>query len=185
MQIWGPLYPQDYTYKYPKAGEANSVVSISVVDIASGKTNQMDIGSETDIYIPRIGWTATKDLLWIQRMNRLQNTLEILHANATTGKTDVALRLTDKAYIEITDDLRYLKNKKQFILSSDKDGYNHLYLFDMKGKQQQQLTKGSWDVTDLVGIDEKKGLVYYLSAEVSPMEKQLYSVTLKVLARKS
>ncbi|MDQ3289791.1 MAG: S9 family peptidase [Bacteroidota bacterium] len=179
LQMWGPLYPQDYTYKYPKAGEANSVVTISVVDLNSGKTTRQDIGTETDIYIPRIGWTETKDLLWIQRMNRLQNTLEILHANVNTGKTNVALRLTDKAYIEITDDLKYLKNGKQFVISSDKDGYNHLYLYDLQGKQQQQLTKGNWDVTDVVGIDEKQGLVYYVSAEVSPMEKQLYSVNLK------
>ncbi|MDQ4138934.1 MAG: S9 family peptidase [Bacteroidota bacterium] len=179
LQMWGPLYPQDYTYKYPKAGEANSVVTISVVDLNTGKTTRQDIGTETDIYIPRIGWTETKDLLWIQRMNRLQNILEILHANVNTGKTNVALRLTDKAYIEITDDLKYLKNGKQFIISSDKDGYNHLYLFDLQGKQQQQLTKGNWDVTDFVGIDEKQGLVYYVAAEVSPMEKQLYSVNLK------
>ncbi|PSR54686.1 S9 family peptidase [Adhaeribacter arboris] len=179
LQMWGPLYPQDYTFKYPKAGEANSVVTISVVDLNTGKTTRQDIGTETDIYIPRIGWTETKDLLWIQRMNRLQNTLEILHANVNTGKTSVALRLTDKAYIEITDDLKYLKNGKQFIISSDKDGYNHLYLYDLQGKQQQQLTKGNWDVTDVVGIDEKQGLVYYLAAEVSPMEKQLYSVNLK------
>ncbi|QMU26774.1 S9 family peptidase [Adhaeribacter radiodurans] len=179
LQMWGPLYPQDYTFKYPKAGEANSIVTISVVDLSTNKTTRQDIGTETDIYIPRIGWTETKDLLWIQRMNRLQNTLEILHSNVNTGITTVALRLTDKAYIEITDDLKYLKNGKQFIISSDKDGYNHLYLYDMQGKQQQQLTKGNWDITDVVGIDEKQGLVYYIAAEVSPMEKQLYSVNLK------
>ncbi|RDC65356.1 S9 family peptidase [Adhaeribacter pallidiroseus] len=179
LQMWGPLYPQNYTFKYPKAGEANSVVSISVVDLNTNKTTRQDIGTETDIYIPRIGWTETKDLLWIQRMNRLQNTLEILHADVNTGKTNVALRLTDKAYIEITDDLKYLKNGKQFVISSDKDGYNHLYLYDLQGKQLQQLTKGNWDVTDVVGINEKQGLVYYLAAEVSPMEKQLYSVNLK------
>ena len=179
LQMWGPLYPQDYTFKYPKAGEANSVVTVSVVDLNTNKTTRQDIGTETDMYIPRIGWTETKDLLWIQRMNRLQNTLEILHASVNTGKTEVALRLTDKAYIEITNDLKYLKNKKQFIISSDKDGYNHLYLYDSQGKQQQQLTKGNWDVTDVVGIDEKQDLVYYVAAEVSPMEKQLYSVNLK------
>jgi dipeptidyl-peptidase-4 len=184
LQMWGELYPQDYTFKYPKAGEANSVVTVSVADIGSGKITRLDTGPETDQYIPRIGWTATKDQVWVQRMNRLQNTLEILHANANTGQSQVALKLTDKAYIEITDDLTYLKNGRQFVISSDKDGYNHLYLFDTKGKQIQQLTRGNWDVTELVGIDEKQGLVYYLSAEVSPMEKQLYSVNLKGSGKK-
>lgn len=179
MQLWGELYPRDYTFKYPKAGEANSVVSVSVVDVGTGTVTRVDTGPEVDQYIPRVGWTATKDVLWVQRMNRLQNTLEILHAAAGTGKAEVVLRLTDKAYLEITNDLKYLTNKKQFILSSDQDGYNHLYLYDFSGKQPQQLTKGNWDVTDLVGIDEQQGRVYYVAAEVSPMEKHLYRVNLR------
>ncbi|AYA38092.1 S9 family peptidase [Hymenobacter oligotrophus] len=179
MQEWGPLYPKDYRYKYPKAGEPNSVVSVSVYDVAAGRTAKMDIGPETDQYIPRILWTQTPNLLSIQRMNRLQNKLEILHADATTGKSSVAWADTDKAYVEVTDDLRYLKNGKQFIISSERNGYRHLYLFDMKGKLVKQLTQGNWDVSEFLGIDEAKGLAYYLSAEASPFERHLYRVDLK------
>jgi dipeptidyl-peptidase-4 len=179
LQTWGPLYPKDYRYKYPKAGDPNSVVTVSVYDVPSARTTRMDIGPEKDQYIPRILWTKTPDVLSIQRMNRLQNKLELLHANASTGKASVAWSDTDKAYVEITDDLRYLGNGKQFITSSERDGYRHLYLFDMNGKQVRQLTKGNWDVTEFVGVDEEKGLAYYLSAEASPLQRHLYQVSLK------
>lgn len=143
MQMWGELYPQDYKFKYPKAGEANSTVKVSVYDVNSGKTVKMDTGNEDDIYIPRIKWTNDPNLLSIQKMNRLQNTLEILHANASTGKTNVVLKETDKAYIDITDDLTYLEDGKNFIHSSEKDGYNHLYLYNMNGKLVRQITDGN------------------------------------------
>lgn len=89
MQLWGNLYPEDYKFKYPKAGEANATITISVYDVANRATTKMDIGSETDIYIPRINWTQDANTLSIRRMNRLQNKLEILHANAKDGSTKV------------------------------------------------------------------------------------------------
>ncbi|WP_242921379.1 S9 family peptidase [Pontibacter liquoris] len=179
MQLWGELYPQDYKYKYPKAGEPNSVISISVYDLSKGKTVKMDTGSEIDIYIPRIKWTQNPNLLSIQKMNRLQNTLEILHANATTGKTDLVLRETDKAYIDVTDDLTYLEGGKNFIHSSEKDGYNHLYLYKMDGKLVRQITKGNWEVSNFIGYDEKNDRLYYMSTEVSPLQRHLYSISSK------
>ncbi|OON70813.1 S9 family peptidase [Hymenobacter sp. CRA2] len=178
LQEWGPLYPKDYRYKYPKAGEPNSTVMVSVYDVAAGRTTKMDIGTETDQYVPRIQWTKTPGLLSIQRMNRLQNKLELLHATTATGKTDVAWTDTDKAYVEVTDDLRYLQNGKQFITTSERDGYRHLYLFDMKGKVVKQLTSGPWEVTEFVGLDEAKGIAYYVSAEASPLQRHLYRVNL-------
>ncbi|RSK42659.1 S9 family peptidase [Hymenobacter perfusus] len=179
MQEWGPLYPKDYRYKYPKAGEKNSVVSISAYDVAAGKTAKMDVGTETDQYLPRILWTQTADLLSIQRLNRLQNKLEILHANAKTGQSRVVLTDTDKAYVDITDDVRYLAGGKEFLFSSEKDGYRHLYLYDMKGKQVRQVTKGNWEITEINGFDEKKGLVYFTSTEGSALERHLYRIDLK------
>jgi dipeptidyl-peptidase-4 len=179
LQEWGPLYPKDYRYKYPKAGEANSVVTVSVYDVAAARTTKLDVGPETDQYIPRIEWTQTPGLLSIQRTNRLQNKLELLHGNAATGKTEVVWTDTDKAYVEVTDDLRYLKNGKQFVISSERDGYRHIYLFDMKGKLVKQLTQGKWDVTEFVGVDEAKGLAYYVSAEASPLQRHLYRIDLK------
>lgn len=179
MQMWGELYPQDNKFKYPKAGEANSTVKISVYDVNSGKTVKMDTGNEADIYIPRIKWTNDANLLSIQKMNRLQNTLEILHANATTGKTSVVLKETDKAYIDITDDLTYLKDGKYFIHSSEVKGYNHLYLYSMNGKLVRQITDGNWEVSEYVGYDEKNDRLYYMSTEVSPLERHLYSISSK------
>ena len=176
MQLWGQLYPRDYRFKYPKAGEANSVAGVSVFDLATGQTVKMDTGSKTDMYLPRMKWTAQANLLSIQRLNRLQNQLEILHANATTGQATVVLRETDEAYVDITDDLTYLADGKTFIHSSEKDGYNHLYLYSMSGKLLRQITRGNWEVSSLVGFDEKKDRLYYLSTEVSPLERHLYSI---------
>ena len=179
MQEWGPLYPQDYRYKYPKAGEKNSTVGVSVYDVAAGQTVKMDVGPEADQYIPRILWTQTPNLLSIRRMNRLQNKLEILHADARTGKTDVVLTDTDAAYVEVNDDLRYLEGGKQFLFTSEKDGYRHLYLYDMKGKLVRQLTKGNWEIASIEGFNEKKGEVYFTSTEASPLQRHLYRINLK------
>ncbi|KAA5547576.1 S9 family peptidase [Adhaeribacter rhizoryzae] len=178
MQLWGKLYPQDYRFKYPKAGEANSAVSISVYDLAGKKTTRMDTGSEKDIYIPRVKWTQNANLLSIQRLNRLQNTLEILHANATTGQAQVVQKEVDKAYVDITDDLTYLNNGKGFIFSSEKDGYNHLNYYNMQGKLVRQITKGNWEISRFVGLDEKSNTLYYVSTEVSPLERHLYRISL-------
>ncbi|MBT9392989.1 S9 family peptidase [Hymenobacter sp. NST-14] len=179
MQEWGPLYPNDYRYKYPKAGEKNSIVSISAYDVAAGKSTRMDVGPETDQYIPRILWTQTPELLSIQRLNRLQNKLEILHANARTGQSRVVLTDTDKAYVDITDDVRYLKGGREFLFTSEQDGYRHLYLYNMNGKLVRQLTKGSWEITEINGFDEQNGQVYFTSTEASPLQRHLYRVDLK------
>ncbi|WP_187262863.1 S9 family peptidase [Pontibacter beigongshangensis] len=179
MQLWGELYPQDYKYKYPKAGEANSVVTVSVYNLSNGQTVKMETGDEPDMYLPRLKWTNNSNLLSIQKMNRLQNTLELLHANATTGKATVVLKETDKAYIDVTDDLTYLKDGKSFIHSSEKDGYNHLYLYNINGKLVRQITKGNWEVSSFVGFDEKNDVLYYLSTEVSPLDRHLYSISSK------
>ncbi|WP_266203750.1 S9 family peptidase [Pontibacter kalidii] len=184
MQMWGELYPQDNKFKYPKAGEANSKVTVSVYDVNNGKTVKMDTGKEDDIYIPRIKWTNDANLLSIQKMNRLQNTLEILHANATTGKADVVLKETDKAYIDVTDDLTYLKDGKHFIHSSEVEGFNHLYLYRMNGKLVRQITNGNWEVSQFVGYDEKNDRLYYMSTEVSPLERHLYSISSKGKSKK-
>ncbi|MFD2784253.1 S9 family peptidase [Hymenobacter rubripertinctus] len=179
MQEWGALYPTDYRFKYPKAGEKNSTVGVSVYEVAGGQTVQMDVGPEADQYLPRILWTQTPNLLSIRRMNRLQNQLEILHADARTGKADVVLTDTDAAYVEVNDDLRYLEGGKQFLFTSEKDGYRHLYLYDMKGQLVRQLTKGNWEIASIEGFNEKKGEVYFTSTEASPLQRHLYRVDLK------
>ncbi|MBB3701193.1 DPP IV N-terminal domain-containing protein [Flammeovirga yaeyamensis] len=182
MQYWGQLYPQDYRFKYPKAGEKNSIVSVSVVDLTSGKHQKMDIGKETDIYIPRIQWTQDSGILSMIRMNRLQNKLEILHASALTGSSEVVLSEESKTYVDLdyNDDLTYLKDGKHFIYTSEQSGYKHIYLYDINGKLVRQITNGEWEVTSLVGINEnvKKPVIYYISNEENDLDRDFYSIDL-------
>lgn len=181
LQKWnkGALYPTDYRYKYPKAGEANSVVEIWVYDLASGKKVKVDTGTEKDIYIPRVMWTTDSNLLSVRRMNRLQNILEILHADATTGQSKVVLTEKNDAWydIDFTDELMYLKNGKQFLMASEKSGYKHFYLCNMDGTGLTPVTSGSWEATQLVGIDEKSKTLYYLSTEGNYLNRTFYSIT--------
>ena len=180
MQLWGNLYPEDYKFKYPKAGEANATITISVYDVANRATTKMDIGSETDIYIPRINWTQDANTLSIRRMNRLQNKLEILHANAKDGSTKVILTESSPSYVDLdnNDNLMYLSNGKSFITSSEMSGFKHLYQYDLSGKLLRQITTGNWEVADFYGIDEKNKRLFFTSTEASPMERQLYCIGL-------
>jgi dipeptidyl-peptidase-4 len=123
-------------------------------------------------------WTKDANTLSIRRMNRLQNNLEILHMNALTGALNTVLTETSKTYIDINDDLTYMGDKKHFIHASEMSGYNHLYLYTVEGKLVRQITTGNWEVTSFIGLDEKTKNLYYQSAEVSPLERHLYSVSL-------
>jgi dipeptidyl-peptidase 4 len=176
MTEYGELYPVQYKYKYPVAGEDNSLVTVHVYDLATASTNTMNIGKETDQYIPRIVWTKDPNTLGIFRMNRLQNKLEILLANASNGDSKVMLTQENKSYIEITDDFKFCDDGKHFIIMSELDGYNHIYLYDLNGKIINQVTKGNWDVTEIKGIDDKNRVIYYLSAESKPYNRDLYSI---------
>jgi dipeptidyl-peptidase 4 len=181
MQTWGKLYPVDYKYKYPKAGEANSIVTVSIFNLTDSKTVKVDIGKETDQYIPRIRWTNDANVLSLNRLNRLQNKMEILHAEASTGKTFVILTEESKTYVDVenfADDIYYLADNKSFIMSSEKDGFKHLYQYDMLGKLIRQITTGNWEVADFYGIDEKSKTLYFTSMEMSNIERQLFSISL-------
>jgi dipeptidyl-peptidase-4 len=173
----GDLYPEKYTFKYPKAGEDNSLVSVHVFDMATGKTSMIDIGTETDIYIPRIQFTNDAKRLCIQRLNRLQNKLDYLFADALSGKSNVVLSDESKTYVDITDDLTFVGDKG-FIISSEMDNYNHLYFYNLSGKLINQITKGPWDVMEFKGFNEKTNQVYYQSTENGAMYRDMYSVDL-------
>ncbi len=179
LTYYGELYPEQYKYKYPKAGEDNSLVDIFIYDLTSGNTVKVDIGEETDQYIPRIKWTSNAQKLAVQRLNRLQNHLDILLAEASTGMTSVLYSEDNPYYIDITDDLTFTPDGKHFILSSEKSGFNHLYLYDMEGKLVKQLTSGNWDVTKMYGYDVAKKRIFYQSAERSPVDRDVYEVNLK------
>lgn len=180
IPMYDSLYPSLYTYKYPKAGEKNSTVSILVYDVNTGKTNTMDIGQEKDQYIPRIKWTANSDQLGIVRLNRLQNKVDVLVADASTGKSNILYAETNKWFISEIDDnfITFLNDGKRFVVVSECDGYKHLYLYSMAGTLINQITKGKYDIDEQPGIDEVKGLVFYTSAEPSSIDRAVYSIRL-------
>jgi len=164
---------------YPKAGENNSVVQVEVVSIRDGTTVWMDIGNDTDIYIPRIKWLPGSNLLAIQRLNRSQNKLELMLADIQTGKTSAIVEEEDPdGWIDIYDDLTFITAGERFIWSSNKSGFKHLYLYDINGKQVHQLTSGDWEVDNIVGVDKKNGLVYFRATEKASWERHLYRVDL-------
>jgi len=183
LTYYGDLYPEHEKYKYPKAGEDNSIVSIHTYQLSTGKTQTMNIGKETDIYIPRIKWTFESDQLVIFWMNRLQNNLKFLSANPTTGETKEIYNETNKYYIEITDNLHFLADKKGkndgFILTSEKDGFNHIYQYDMEGNEVKQLTSGNWDVEEILAYNSDEKIVYYKAAKSAPYNREVLGVNLK------
>lgn len=180
MALYGSLYPEQYTFKYPKAGEDNSIVSIHLYDVESRKTLDCPIGDETNIYIPRIKWTTDDNQLAILRLNRLQNHLEYLLATYDPAlqevNTSVIYEERSETYVEINDDLHFLKNGNGFINTSERDGYNHIYVYNMQGDIETQLTQGEYDVVSIKGIDQKKKLVYYRAAEEGPTQRHIYSI---------
>ncbi len=176
--VYSDLYPEQYTYKYPKAGEKNSIVTVHIYDLNTGKTIQPEVNKWDDYYIPRIKWTQNNDLLLIERMNRLQNELDLLLCNAQDGKLQEIVVEKDEKYIEINDFLTFLPDGKQFIMASEKDGYQHFYLYDLNGNLVNQITKGNWEVVDFKGYDNKQDWLYYLSTEISPTCKTLYKIHL-------
>lgn len=178
MTFFEDLYPTEYRFKYPKAGEKNSVVSIHIYNLIDKTTKTADIGEEKDQYIPRVKWTQDPNLLSVLRMNRHQNKLEYLFVDAATGSSKVVLTETDKYYIDINDDLTFLKNGKQFFITSERDGFNHVYLYNMNGNLVRQVTKGQWEITNLYGVDEKSGTLYYQSTESSPLQRDVYSINI-------
>ncbi|SEN94645.1 dipeptidyl-peptidase-4 [bacterium A37T11] len=178
MTMYERLYPAEYRYKYPKAGEKNSVVSIHIYHLTDGTTKAVDVGTETDQYLPRVKWTRNPAQLCVLRMNRHQNKLEYLFADAATGRSRVILTEEDKCYIDINDDLTFLKDGKRFIICSERNGFNHLYLYSMDGTLLSQLTQGNWEVTAFYGIDEKNKCIYYQSTEFSPLERDVYRIGL-------
>ncbi|MDZ7690067.1 MAG: S9 family peptidase [Balneolaceae bacterium] len=179
MTDWGTLYPNQTRFKYPKAGERNSMVTIGVYDLQDDTTRWMDIGSEKYQYIPRINWTQSSGTLAIRRMNRLQNRQDLMLADTETGKTKTVKTEKSKTWIDINDDLTFLGNGEQFIYVSEESGYNHVYLYNMDGELIRQVTKGDWEVTNFIGFNEANGRIYYISTEESPLQRHLYSVSLK------
>lgn len=172
------LYPGVTTFKYPKAGDANSIVSVHTYSLATGDKKTMDIGSETNIYIPRIRFTQDPSILAIFRLNRLQNHFEILFSNPSTGTGSVLFSEKNEFYLDekYFDEIVFLSDKQHFTMMSERDGYAHIYIYNMKGEMVSQVTKGEFDVTDLNGCDVKNKLIYYTSAQPTPYQREVHCV---------
>ena len=182
LQYWDEgLYPFDYRYKYPKAGEKNSTVEIWIYDLPSKRKVKVNVGTETDIYIPRIRWTAHSHTLSVRKLNRLQNHMTLFHADAGSGEAKVVLDEKTDTYfdIEALDDLTYLSDGKQFIYTSESEGFRHLYLYTVEGTGRlvRKLTSGDFEVSAFIGFDEKTRTCYYTSTEASPLQRHFYSVS--------
>ncbi len=176
MNIYGKdLYPTTEVFKYPKAGEKNAVVSLHLVDIKSNTTQKIALNDYSDFYIPRIKWTNDANFLSVQVLNRHQNNLDLIFVNANTFETKIILTEKDNAYIDITNTLTFLKDNS-FIWSSEKDGFYHFYWYDKTGKLINQITKGSWDVTDFYGFDEKTKTVFYQSVENGSINRDVFRI---------
>jgi len=172
------LYPQTQTFKYPKAGEDNSKVTVCIYEIRSKGTIRADIGKETDIYIPRIKWTPDASNLAIMRLNRKQNQLDLLYTNPFTGDTRVLFTEKNERYVDesFLDNLVYLEDGR-FVVTSERDGFTHLYLHDQHGFEISQLSRGEFDVTDYYGYDPVRKLFYYQSAAESPLGREICFVS--------
>lgn len=174
------LYPTEYKFKYPKAGEDNSIVTIHVYDLVSTSDKLIDIGTETNQYIPRVKWTKDPGILSIVRMNRYQNKLDLLFNNVAKGESKLVYTESCDTYIDIHesqgDYVYFSADKLNFYIMQERDGYNHIYKYDMTGKLVNQVTKGNWDVVNFQGIDEKTKTIFYTASETTATEKDIYSI---------
>lgn len=171
------LYPTVETFKYPKAGEKNSVVSLHIYDVATAAKKDVNLSNYNDFYIARIKWTNDANVLSAQVLNRHQDNLDLLFIDGNSGTAKVVLNEKDKAYVDVTDNLTFLKDNS-FIWTSEKDGFNHIYVYDKTGKLKNQVTKGNWEVTNYYGFDEKTGTVYYQSVENGSINRDVYRIAL-------
>jgi dipeptidyl-peptidase 4 len=166
-------YNKQYTYKYPKAGEDNSKVEIHIYDIAGGKDVKAQY-EQGDIYIPRIKWTKDDNSLVVFWMNRHQDNLKLLLTNARTGNASLLYEEKNKYYVDINDDWQFLKDGKNYILTSEMNGYNHIYLYSIDGKTKTQISKGNYEVTAIEGVDEQNKRIFYTMAYPRPMDRNLF-----------
>lgn len=178
MNVYGTeLYPVTDVFKYPKAGEKNAIVTLHLYDNTTDNAKTAALGNYTDFYIPRIKWTNDPNFLSVQVINRHQDNLDLLFVDGNTGIAKVVLNEKDKAYIDVTDNLTFLKDNS-FIWTSEKDGFNHIYWYDKTGKLKNQITKGQWEVTAFYGLNEKTKTLFYQSVENGSINRDVYRIGL-------
>ena len=178
MRFDGSLYNEAYKFKYPKAGEENSVVTLHIYNLYTKETRQVDTGKETDQYIPRIGYTPAGELFFY-RVNRLQNHFEVVLVD-NDGNQRVIYDEQDKRYVERPSDatITFIDGERFIVREETTTGWFHLYLHSTKEGRLNAITSGEWEVTQLVGLSANNKTVYYMSTEQSPEERHLYAIDL-------
>ena len=171
------LYPFPYTFKYPKAGETNSVVGLYLYSLADKNVTSILLGDEKPYYIPRIKFSPNKNKLMVQTINRHQNHLQLWSYDIQQRTAQVILEERENTYVDVHDNLKFLKDES-FLWTSERDGYNHIYHYKADGTLKKQLTQGDWEVTRFFGVQEKTKEVYYASVEPGSTERAVYSVKL-------
>lgn len=172
------VYTRPIPLRYPKAGEPNSRVSMHVVDLAGGQARRLDTGPlSTDVYLARMEWSPAGEVV-IQRLNRHQNRLDVLLANPATGQSRTLFTEADSAWVDVDDDLTFVNSGKQFLWTSERDGFNHIYLYNRDGTVARQITRGPWDVTALLGVDTRGEHVYFAATEQGAAQRHIYRVRL-------
>ncbi|MBZ9632168.1 DPP IV N-terminal domain-containing protein [Salegentibacter sp. LM13S] len=176
MDMFGQdLYPTQHVFKYPKAGETNSEVSLYTYELATEESEKVALGDYEDFYIPRIKWTQDAEILSVQVLNRHQNDLDLIFVDVEDNEAEVVMNETDEAYIDITNNLTFLEDNS-FIWTSEKDGWNHIYLYDEDGELENQVTEGNWEVTNYYGYDEDSKKIFYQSTENGSVNRDVYSI---------
>jgi dipeptidyl-peptidase-4 len=174
-------YPVLKTFAYPKTGERNSLCRVGVVPARGGATLWIDVPGDTrtDFYIPRMEWAGNANELVLQRVNRLQNAVDVMFADAATGKVRTALTERDGAWVDVDDDaLVWVEKGAAFAWVSERDGWRHLYLASRDGKTVRRVTSGAFDVIRVLHIDEKAGSVYFIASPDNPTQHYLYRAAL-------
>ena len=171
------IYPGLYTYKYPKAGEDNSIPSVHIYNTLTNNTITVNIGKNTDIYIPRIKWLPDENTLAVFKMNRRQNKLEILFADPDKGKTKLYWKEKEDKYIDefVFNNFEFLPNG-YLVIATELSGFTHLELYDKQGKKLRDLTPGKYDITKYYGYDKRNRIFYFQAAKESPLRREIYAV---------
>lgn len=167
--------------KYPMAGETSHKVTLGVYDVATGGIIYLKAGDPTDRYFTNVAWSPDGNRIYMQELNRDQNNMELVEYDATTGdKLRILYKEKHDKYVEPQHPIQFLPwDASKFVFQSQKDGYNHLYLFDVNGGQPQQITQGNWVVMELLGFDLKRKAIVYASNECSPIQRNTWMVSVK------
>ncbi|MBF25639.1 MAG: S9 family peptidase [Flavobacteriales bacterium] len=170
------LYPKQDRFKYPKAGERNSNVKINIINLETNINTVAKINQKQEFYFPRIKWNNNSSKLFVQRLNRHQNHLELLAVNPDNGNFNSILEEKETTYIDVHNNLTFYDDDSFFLWTSEKNGFNHIYLYRKDGKEIRQITKGNWEVTQFYGFNQKTKTLYYQSTENSPLKRDIYSI---------